>query len=403
MKLTLEGDFGGLMFSGNGSSRFLSIPTDVAIQFFRKIALKYPELALNTLGIFSIGSIGRNREGKFASMGTPKHLLQARQKGCTWKSKGKISTDLTNITMCPIEYMGEQCPDAFWGDCFESIFGVGDKVHDLFGTAEGQAIMKEMLRQIYIGLGNSFFELAWWGQHPIIDIADADNSYTESRQQWLDYIDQQDACGGWMTMIDKYKNEDNLDQFSVPIYESDTDGKLYTGDAFDLLDRVLSGAVGTMDDILTIGEESDLDPILLCSEGIFDRIAEQIQLKFGQLPQSMEYFINSETVIGGKKIMRNTLRYKGYVIHKVSAWKKFDQITGTITHRMILTAPKVFGMIHDVPDLAQFRGMGLKVTQHLEDPYKGMTYMSTTFKMGTAILDKELIVNASLTLFPNAA
>ena len=49
------------------------------------------------------------------SLTTPKHILQSRKNGCTWNSKGSVSVDLTDITLCPVEYMGEQCPDAFWG------------------------------------------------------------------------------------------------------------------------------------------------------------------------------------------------------------------------------------------------------------------------------------------------
>ena len=112
----------------------------------------------------------------------------------------------------------------------------------------------------------------------------------------------------------------------------------------------------------------------------------------------MEYWINGTTTVGGNRLVRNALRYKGYIIYKASAFKLFDQITGTVTHRVLVSAPKNFGMIYDIPELEQFAGMGLQVTQKLEAPYKGKVYMDTTFKMGTAIADVNALINASLTL-----
>ena len=64
--------------------------------------------------------------------------------------------------------------------------------------------MMKILKQVYIGLGNSFFELAWWGQHPLIDSAETNGWYAVSRRR-EDYLDQQQACAGWMTMIDDLK------------------------------------------------------------------------------------------------------------------------------------------------------------------------------------------------------
>ena len=42
--------------------------------------------------------------------------------------------------------------------------------------------MMKILKQVYIGLGNSFFELAWWGQHPLIDSAETNGWYAVSKK-----------------------------------------------------------------------------------------------------------------------------------------------------------------------------------------------------------------------------
>ena len=105
MDFTVDGTFGKIVFRQSGGSRFMEIPTDTAHLIFDKIALKYPEIALNTLGLFQLGSVGRTRKGKFMNLTTPKHILQSRKNGCTWTSKGTIHSELTEVELCPIEYM----------------------------------------------------------------------------------------------------------------------------------------------------------------------------------------------------------------------------------------------------------------------------------------------------------
>lgn len=402
MNFRIEGDFGSINFSQSGNNRYMELPVDTAILFFRQIALRYPEIALNELGLFQLGSVGRRQKGRFASLSTPKHVLQPRINACTWRSKGKITMDITEIDLCPVEYNGEQCPDAFWGDCLEYIFGTGRTVHDLFGTPEGQKLMQEILRQVYLGLGNSFFELAWWGQHPLIDESDENGWYTVARDEWVDYLDQQQACGGWMTLIDQLKEEGEHENLNVPIDPTDVDGKKYIGSAIALLDTLFENAPTTLENIMD-AEGDQYEPIVLLTDGIFNRLVEEFMLKFGTIPETMQYWVNSTTVVGGRRLLRNVFRYKGYVIYKVSAFKLFDQITGTITHRALLTVPRNFGMIYDIPELEQFRGMGLKVTQKLDAPWKGKVFMDTTFKIGTAIINVDAMVNASLTLTPENA
>jgi len=398
MKLTLDGDFGGLEWVSNDSINGLRIPVQESMVFFKALAIKYPEIALNELNLFSLGSVGNNRLGKFASMSPPSHIIQPRgNTGCIFTPKGELGTDITQIELCPWKVNMQQCPDAFWGECFEAIFGAGNKINDLFGTPAGRAMMGEIIRNAYIGLGNSFFELSWWGKHPIIDAAEAGGYYTGSRKNWEAYMNQQDACGGWMTMIDALKAE-GKENFTVDIYASDVDGEKYSGNTEELFERVVAGADGVLEDILDMGVNEGLEPILLVTNGIFNKYKQELIAQYGNLPQSLEYYVNSETIIGGRRVERNTLRWNGYVVHNVSAWKKFDKLTGTITHRVILTAPKNFGMLYDIDKLDQFGGMGLKVTQQLEDPFGGMIYMSTNVKSAAAIVNTDLMVNASLTL-----
>lgn len=395
----LEGDFGSIVFEQKGNSRYVTIPTGTALTFFKKLAVVAPDIAMNQLGLYSFATLGRNGKAKFAALGTPKHILQKRNNGCVWNPKGKMPMTLTEVELCPIEYMGEQCPDAFWDSCFEQIFGTGNDVRDFFATPEGQNLVKLMLQQIYTGLGNSYYDLAWFGQHPLIDDSDANGWYGVDPQEWADYKNQQVACGGFMTLIDYYKEVEGRDNFNIPIYRNEVDGEDFVGDAFDLLDRAIRKATGTFGQILRAKTLNGIAPTIQVSAGIFRKLEDQLLAKFAVIPAMYQYWMTGTD--GTSMLMPGVLKHKGFNVVLNDAWGAFDALTGCITHRVVVSAPGVFGMANDVPDVKQFEGMGLRVTQHLDAPYMGKIYMDTTFKMTATLLDIDLLNNASLVLRPS--
>src|SRR5690606_31205744 len=150
------------------------------------------DLTGNYFGLYSYGSVGRAGKIRFARLEGPKHILSSRKNGCTWNPKGKITNDITDMMLCPVEYNGELCPDALWDSCWELILGTGNQVRDITATPEGRALFAEMLRLTYVGLGNSIYDLGWFGQHPAIEDADDNDTYTVSEEEWEDFKDQQD-------------------------------------------------------------------------------------------------------------------------------------------------------------------------------------------------------------------
>lgn len=407
MNLTFTGEFGSMAFEQVGNTRYMTLPTETAVRIFKSIAVKYPDIAGNEMGLYSFASIGRAREAKFMSLGTPSHLLKKGSAGCTWNPKtGKMTSEITKITLCPVEYQGEECPDAFWGDCLETILGVGNEVNDIFATAEGRQMMAMMMEQLYLGIGNSFYELAWFGQHPIIDLADAGSWYTVTESEWADYKSQQEACVGFMTMIDHYKDIEGLPNFNIPIYESDVNGAKYVGDAIALINRLTGGGSGKFAQMLRQKASYGQNPIIQVTNGVFDRLREQLTSAFGQIPAAYNFYITGRQAVqncpnGDCMVLApNALMYNGYIIYNNYALGMFDDITGVISHRAILSAAGVFGLAYDVPSLEQFNGMGMQVVQYKDAPYLGKTYMNTRFEIGTAILNTEFITSASLLLSP---
>lgn len=395
-ELDLGDGLGIIELESGPHSRYIRIPTSAANYFFKDIAIRYPDIAKNELGLYSHASIGRDGSATFQSLEEPKHILQPRNNACIWKDKGRVTNKSQKIKPDPVEYNGSECPDAFYGSCFESIFGVGNGVRDLFGTPESKAMMQELIEKINLGLGNSLFELASFGDHDLIDDATTNGWFTPDINEWDDYVDQQKATTGWYTRIDYLKDVDGLENFNVQIAVGETDGSQFVGDPEDLFRRLAMQAKGKLAIIVKQKKFRGYAPIILVTDGIYNAYEEKLINKFPAIPESYQFYLNGQT----RDLMPGVLKWNGYWIVRDDAQTIFDDITGTITHRAVLTVPGNFGLVTDIPDLDQFDGIGLQITQHLDAPWKGKVFFDTTFKVATAILNTDLMINASLTLTP---
>lgn len=397
---SLTGDFGSIQFEQQRNiGRFIDIPVGTSIKLFNKLAIKYAAFEADALGLFTVGSIGRNQKVNFMSFNSPKHVLQARNNGCTWNPKGRVTNNLESTILSPIEYNGEECPDEFWGDCLETIFGTGNDIRDFESTPEAKQVFMYMLDRVYLGLGNSFHELAMWGNHPLITIADI-NDYVNpnvSALEWEDYMSQQSSATGIMTLIETLKTQ-GRDNYNLPIYPNEVSGALFIGDAFGLIDRTLNSATGVMSQVVAQAAFSGTPPIIQVSAGIFNRMIEQLVNKFTTIPDIYNFVVQGRS--GALTPLPNVIKYKGYLVYNNPSFKLFDEITGIINHRIIVSPAGTFGIVSDVLSLQQFEGMGMRILQRLDAPFQGKVYMNTNFRVGTAILDSTLIFNGSLSLYP---
>lgn len=413
---TLDGDFGKIIFEGNTgdngqkSSNYLTLDTKSSLNFFNKISVLKTNIALNALGLFSRGTMGRNGEVRFASLSTPRHLFRPRRSGCTWKSKGRIDMQSSVFDTEAIEYQGEQCSDEFYEQCFEKIFGTGHMVKDLMGTKEGKALVGKIIQKLYQGLGNSYYDLVMYAQHPIITDSDDNDWYSVNDEEWGDFMEQQMTrkTGGLMTIIDTLKDVTGLENMNVEIDDSEIslDGKEYIGDAMDLFDRVIDAQPYEMKRMSR--SASGAKATLLCSPSVFRKFESELIDEFGKgLNETFFYKMNANFQkalnLSTPTIEEGVLKYKGYVVVSMDEWEDFDNITGTITHRVTAVTPGNFGVAHDVPDIKQFKGMGMRLTQHLDDPWLGKMFMSTNFDIGMGIPNEAMIVNASSTFRPAVA
>lgn len=384
-------------------SNYLSISTGAALQFFKRYAILKTGLVDNYLDIYQFINAGRDNEVRFGSLRAPKHLLRPRN-GCTWEPNGKIQFGSDIINILPSKFNGELCPDAFWDQCLEKVFGTGNDIMDFSATPESRALLNAIADKVYEGLGNSFYDLIWFGQDPIITDSNTNNWFTVDAAEWAEFQAQEAIHPGFTYLYDNLKSVEGLPHFNVEIASGDTSGADYTGTATALFDKVLAAGTANMKSLQKNVRAGGI--LLLVSQGIFTKYENELITEHGSIPEMFYYKYNGEwcAKLGciGNSTVPGVLKYKGHTVVCMDQWGSFDAMTGVNTHRVVATVPRNHGAAFDVPSLPgkSFDGMSLRLIQKLDPPDYGKLYMYTNFKSGVGIVDTDLMTHASLTLTP---
>lgn len=388
-----------------GTTRYFSINTESSVQIFEQVAVLQRDVQDNQLGLYAHVPVGRNLKARFASLTTPAHLFSNRKMGCAWNPKGGIRVNLNEYNTCAIEYNGEQCPDTFHETCLERIYGVGNQVRDLMATEEGQMLVMQMLNRIYAGLGNSFSELVHYANHPAISQLNSSGLYAAPADKWADYYDQQMSgeCAGLITLLDELYAQ-GFPGHDVPLPGTDFNAAgEYTGDIVGLLNKLVDAAKYDFKQWINYGMRGTgstrIYPVIKLTEKLYRAYENYLLATFPTLPEMYRYFLTKDD--GSSILMPNVLKFKNM---PVTMWDEvgwFDNITGCVSHRAAIFANGVLGISHDVDDLAQFRGMGMRLVQRLDAPYQGKVYMDTTLRWGAGIGDVEFITQAQRVIIPN--
>lgn len=394
---------GGFSLDQFGTTNRISVQTESAITLFDNVAVTQRDQHARALGVYGDVSLGRDLKGRFASFATPKHLLRARQNGCTWNPVSGLRMNVEEFPTCPVVFDGEQCPDVFYGTCFERLFAPGNGVLEMAGTAEGQAVLAAMLRKLYQGLGNSFFDLYNFANHPMITDANAGAFYRVGAQEWADFFAQMTGgdCGGLITLLDELATSGNP-YYSEVIPVNDTTGIKastgeYMGNVVDLFESVKASASADLQIAMEDGFNGQY-PVMLVTRSIFNAYKDYIRSLAGT--NELAYRFMLENSDGSTRMMKNVLMYDSLPVVLWEANNAFDRITGAQSHRVAITAPGNFGVLHDVDDLAQFDGMGLIVEQSRRVQDKGKIFMTTNFRWGAGIANTDFAVMHSTILHP---
>ena len=402
----------GATFDTDGHTNYFSLTTSSALNFYTKFAIQEQSIQDNTLGLYSHIVLDRDDRARFMNMTGPAHIFSSRKNGCTWSPKGKILLNVNEFGVCPIQAESELCPDAYWNSCLERIFAAGDGILDLMGTPEGRALMNEVVYLYYRAQGNSMNALAWYAEHPDIDTINTSGLYDASPEEWTAYYDQQmsGTCAGWMTQLDALKTEGRAN-YNVTLPNSDFAGSnpvtgAFTGDIIALLERLIASAGPTFKNAIKYGvtgrgvatRNGKVFPIIKLTSVLYQAFQKYIRTTYVNIPQG--YFYTMTNNDGENINVIGALEWNNLAITEWEEPGIYDSITGSTSHRAGLFMPGLLGLATDVRDIRQFTGMGLRIVQRLEAPYKGMTYMSSYLKWGAGIGDVDFGAMASNVTLP---
>jgi hypothetical protein len=392
------------------AGNFIRVKTGPWLNIFRRVGLEQGDITKNELGLYTKLDVDGEGKAKFLSINPAHHLFRPRQNGCVWNPNGRIRTGLTEVDTCPIEYQGEECPDAYWNSCMEALFAPGNGVRDLKSSPELMAILAATLATTATGLGNSFHELVHFGLHPLITDADTNDTFAVDEERWEDFYNQMigttarpNNCSGLVTLMDALadQGEPGYD-IDIPDADIDADNN-YIGDIVALFETIIGRAKSELRIMARRGVGTGSNkkyPILLVTSPEFRAYKDYLTANFAYSPSLLTYVLTGSDGLG--RMMPGVLDYYGIPVVEWDESSTFDEIVGTKTHRVALVAPGTFGVASDVRNIkdAYNPGTGLQVLQRLDMPYMGKIYMSTTLRWGTVLADKDFIVYAR-NLTPN--
>lgn len=391
----------------NAAGNFVRVKSGPWLNIFQRYGIMLGDLQKNELGLYTPLKVDGYGKAKFMGFKSPNHLFHPRQNGCVWNPNGRIRAGVVEVDTCPIEYQGEECPDAFWGDCMEALFGPGNEVRDLYSSPELQKIFTEAMKGLSVGLANSYHELVHFGKHPLITEADTNGTFACDEDQWEEFYAQMigsderpNNCSGIVTLLDALADQGESG-YDLEIPDSDIDANNnYTGDIVALFESLIANAkteLRTMAKRGVMYGTTKRFPVILATSPEFKAYKDWLIENYGAAtPEMINYLLLGHD--GQSRLMHGVLHYNGIPVVEwdESAW--FDEIVGTKCHRVALVAPGTFGIASDVQPLGSgFQpDTGLEIVQRLGGGagFMGKIYMTTTLRWGTALADKDFVVYA---------
>lgn len=401
-----------VLIDSNAGGNYIRIKSGPWLNLFRRAGILQGDITKNELGLYSQLMVDGEGKAKFIAQKPAYHLFRPRQNGCTWDPAGRIRNGITEVDTCPIEYQGEECPDALWNSCMEALFGPGNEVRDLYSSPELQAIFRMTLETLATGLGNSYHELVHFGLHPAISDADTNDTFLVDEDRWSDYYaqmvgsdDRPNNCSGIVTLLDALADSGE-DGYNITIPDADIDANNnYTGDIVALFDSLVDSAKTELRIMAKRGIQTGTTkryPIILATTPEFRAYEAYLTSNFSNLDSLLNYILVGND--GTSRMIPGVLNYKGIPVVEWDESSVFDEIVGTTSHRVALVAPGTFGVASDVKNIkdAWNPGTGLEIVQRMGGGpgFMGKIYMTTTLRWGTALADKEFVVYAR-NLSPN--
>lgn len=403
--INLPNNIGNAFFSNTDSTNLLTIETGAALQILKDYAVLNPDLGANQFGIHSYVNVSNENKVQWGRFRAAENVARERDVTCTWNPGGGVQFSTESLNVCSKQHQTETCVGELMDSCWEKLLAIGVDITNISASAEGATLLGIILQKEYETIGNDYYKMAYFANHPTITESDTQNYWMQGSapdgDKWESFVTMltQGDCGGIMTLAEYNKTVKGLNNFNVPIERTDVSGSEYTGDALALIRKVIRSQPPSMKIWSKTRTSPGMStrPLISVTTGIYQKLLSEYTQMFNGIPQGYQLQTQGEY---GWQLMPGTLLVDGYWVIERDDWSILDAMTGMTSHIVMMTAPGVLGIASDVSPMKQFKGMGLIMTQHNVPPFLGKTYFHTNYKLATAILDTDYVVYGSLFLEP---
>lgn len=392
--MVLQG-IGNLIADRAFNTNTFKIDINSALHFVRSVAVEHEDLTSNALGLYSISNNVNEGKVKFLTPTGEGYITKARPAACAWDPIAGMTYEKAEVTLAAHNIQIEHCTEDIPG--WEGVYGQSDDVEDLLASPVGQQFASDFIDITYSNIGNDLLKSAYFGKHPVV--AQAKSSYTGSAAKFAAIEKTLGIVGGWLTMVDSFQTQ-GLPNYNVQINPNNVSGDKYTTSPVALFQDVIAAAPTKLKSLIASKKKRGQMPIILVSGGIFDAYKQHLIDTYPSIPDAYHFKLTAELCSRfgciPDSIADDVLWYDGYWIKKQYIWDEVAADLQINHHRVLLTVPGNFGLGIDVTDIPGSKGYALRMDQSTNVKDAGKIYMSSNYKMGTALLMKDLCVNASL-------
>lgn len=372
----------------------LKVDVESAVFFVKNYAIQQEDIVLDSMDFYNISTDVRDGKVKFLQLTTDSYITTPKKTGCAWDPVSGLSVNLTEVALSPLQIQFEHCTENVIG--WENTYGAGNDVDDLLATPFGAALYTEIITLIYSAIGNDFNKIFWLGKHPVV--AQAAASWQGDIDEWNRMSVTLNASGGILTIVDKLQTE-GVPHMNVQIPENEiTAAGKYTGDINAFFQKMVDAMTPKFKTLVSKKRANNIKPVILVSDTFFVAYKKWLSDRYVHIPESYRFKLSDDYAKEhglSTGFAEDILEWEGFWIKNLNAW---DSVAADlqITHlRALMTVPKNLCAGLDVKEDSAHNGMGLIVEQLTTVKERGKIVGVTNYRMCTAVIDSDYIVNAS--------
>lgn len=372
-------------------ARSLKIDLGTALHFVSSVSVVHEDVSSNSLGIYNVANAVKDGKVRFLQPNGTGYITKERPASCAWDPAGGITYKRSDVSLCAHNVQIEHCTEDVPG--WEGIFGQGNDVQDLLSTEVGSKFFNDLVEGTYVAIGNDLMKSAHWGKHPIV--ASAEASYTGDSNMFARIKKTLSICGGYLTMVDQLKTAGKAN-YNVTIPGGNISNDTYTTTPVPLFQALVAAQTTELKALIAKRRAKGISPVIMVSGGIFEAYKKDLADNYTAIPDAYLYKISGDFAaqygLVPYTIMDDCLKWDGYWIKRMHLWDEVAADLQITHHRALLTVPGNFGLGLDVMGP---NDIALQFDQITVGKEAGKIYGQANYRMGTAIIDDRLCVNAS--------